>query len=242
MRARLFWLAGALVAGIHSTAHAAEPAKAVILDPAEHWDKLWHTLLTDLTIIGTVFAVLAVIFILKFRTTDPNAVGSAPKLTSAQAWGWALIPAFLFMADDFFLSAKGWSLWNIQRQVPAGAMEVKVRGAMWAWSFEYENGISTTYMVDSKDGDGLVVPVGKPVVLRMTSDDVVHSFFLPKHRVKEDLMPGRITYLWFMPKEVGETFVTCTEYCGLRHSAMYAPVKVLSQADYDTWVKKMKKA
>ncbi|MBF0625150.1 MAG: hypothetical protein HQL82_10125 [Magnetococcales bacterium] len=220
-----------------------------IKDPAEHWEHLWHEVLMDLYIFGGVFAVLAVYWILKYRASSEGQDGTAGTLDRAQTWGWALVPAFLFMADDFFLAAKGWTLWNIQRNVPENAMEVKVTGSMWTFSFEYENGVTSTFDVaegknaagELGDGDGLVVPVGTPVVLRMTSTDVVHSFGLTEYRVKEDMMPGRITYLWFYPKEAKESYVTCVEYCGTNHSRMFAKVKALPQAEFDAWMAAKKK-
>ncbi|MES0371346.1 MAG: hypothetical protein ABUK11_03615, partial [Mariprofundaceae bacterium] len=75
-----------------------------------------------------------------------------------------------------------------------------------------------------------------PVVLRMTSDDVVHSHYMNQFRVTEDLMPGRITWQWIMPDTEGESIVACREYCGENHSRMYGKVKVLSQADYDAFM------
>jgi cytochrome c oxidase subunit 2 len=73
----------------------------------------------------------------------------------------------------------------------------------------------------------------------MTSADVVHSFGMAKYRVKEDVMPGRITWLWFYPQQPEESSVTCTEFCGTRHAYMYAPVKAVSEQDYEAWMKKM---
>lgn len=207
-------------------------------DTKEAWDTLWHHVLIDLWVIGAVFGALAVVFLVKYRAKNADEVGSAPKLSKGQAIAWALVPAFLFMADDFFLAAKGWTLWNLQRTVPADAMEIKVEGSKWFWEFEYENGATSTYSVDDKEGDGLVVRQGTPVVLRMSATDVVHSFALPEYRIKEDLMPGRVTYLWFNPKELKESVVVCNEYCGNRHSFMYAPVRVLPPEEFDAWVKK----
>ena len=78
------------------------------------------------------------------------------------------------------------------------------------------------------------------MVLRMKSDDVVHSFFIPRYRIKEDLMPGRVTYLWFYPKDKGEHVFTCTEFCGTNHSEMWGKVKVVSQEEFDEWSEKNK--
>ena len=203
---------------------AAYAQDGIIKDPAEGWNHLWNEMLIDIVVIGVVFMVAAIYMLIRYRTNDPNAVGRAPKLTKTQAIAWVLIPASIFMADDFYLSAKGWSLWNIQRGVPDNAMEIKVTAYQWYWEFEYENGVVL---------DELVVPIGQPVVLRMTAEDVIHSFGLPEYRIKEDVMPGRVTYLWFYPKEAKETVVTCTEFCGIAHSEMYTRVAAIEPLDYE---------
>ncbi|MBF0620483.1 MAG: hypothetical protein HQL54_01010 [Magnetococcales bacterium] len=236
MKGRLSALTGIAIALMATGAVASEGG---LPNPAADWDVLWNKVLWDLVVIGAIFGIAALIMLFKYRATSPDQVGRGPKLSRAQALAWALIPATIFMADDFFMAAKGWTLWNTYRTVPENAMEVKVTGSMWNWEFEYENGIISTYDVDSKEGSGLVVPVGTPVVLRMESIDVIHSFGMATYRVKEDVMPGRITYIWFNPVEAKESWVTCVEFCGTRHSYMYAPVKAVPPAQYEAWVKKM---
>lgn len=224
-----------LISGISSLAGSlflampafAEGGEVGIANPTDGWNHLWNELLIDITVIGVVFGVAAIYMFIAYRAKDPNAHGRAPKLTRAQALSWAMIPAFIFMADDFFLSAKGWTLWNIQRRVPENAMEVKVTAMMYSWEYDYGNGVTT---------DELVVPVGQPVVLRMTSTDVIHSFFLPVYRVKEDVMPGRVTFIWFYPAEAKETLVTCTEFCGVGHTIMQGKVRAVPREEFDTWL------
>jgi len=209
----------------------ASPALAAagdIPDNREGWNHLWNEILIDIYIIGIVFGAAAIYMLIKYRASSPDQVGNGPKLTTANAIGWALIPAAIFMADDFYLSAKGWTLWEHQRNVPEGAMEVKVTGYQWYWEFEYDDGTVT---------EELKVPVGTPVVLRMSSEDVIHSFGLPHYRLTEDVMPGRITYIWFNPVESIETVVTCREFCGVNHSEMYTSVEALPQEEFDAWFK-----
>ncbi len=208
----------------------AAPAMAApgeIPDTRAGWDKLWFELLVDLYVIGGVFGAAAIYMLIRFRATSPDQVGSAKPLTRSNAIGWALIPAAIFMADDFFLSAKGWSLWENQRTVPENAMEVKATGYQWYWEFEYEDGTTS---------DELKVPVGTPVVLRMTSEDVIHSFGMHHYRLTEDVMPGRITYIWFNPVEPVKTVVACREFCGNAHSEMYTNVEALPPADFEKWL------
>ena len=198
-----------------------------VRDPAPGWDHLWNEMLIDITIIGVIFAAVCLYFMYKFRRRNPDDEGHQPKLTPAAAVAWVVIPVFLFMADDFYLAANGWDLWNKYRQVPEDRMEIKLESAMWTWDYTYPNGVKTY--------NDLIVPAGKPILLRMTSRDTLHSHFIPDFRVKEDSMPGRVTYLWFYPKEVGEHLVTCTEYCGHLHSRMYGKVTVLSKEDFNKW-------
>ncbi len=217
------WLVATLAA---SPGFAAEKAGGII-SPTTAWNHAWNEILIDLFIIGGVFGLIGAWFLVKYRTTDENAVGTAKPLNLEKALAWALVPAAIFMADDFLLSAKGWSLWNIQRTVPPNALEIKVMATRWSFEFEYPNG--------AKDGD-LIVPVGQPVVLRMTANDVIHSFGLNEYRLKEDIMPGRITHLWFLPEKPLETKVVCVEFCGHGHSEMNSAVKAVPKADYDAWL------
>lgn len=211
---------------------AAAFADGAPASPTAGWNHLWHDVLIDLFVVGGVFGLATIYLLIRYRAKSANQVGDGPVLSRAQVWAWALIPAALFMADDFLLSAKGWSLWNIQREVPAGAMEVKVNAAQWFFEYDYGNGVTS---------DELVVPVGKPVVLRMTSVDVVHSFGLTEYRLKEDVMPGRVTYLWFYPDKPLQTTVVCVEYCGMAHSGMNSPVKAVPPAEFDAWLTAKKK-
>lgn len=216
---------GAAAALLFAAPAFAEPGD--IPDTRAAWDELWSEVLIDITVIGTIFIIAAIYMLIRFKASSPDQVGTARPLSTANAIGWALIPAAIFMADDFYLAAKGWTVWGYQRTVPENAMEVKVTGYQWYWEFEYEDGTTT---------DELKVPVGTPVVLRMTSDDVIHSFGLPYYRLTEDVMPGRITYIWFNPIEKVETLVTCREFCGNSHSEMYTKVEAVAPAEFEKWL------
>jgi len=200
-------------------------------DPAPGFDELWHTVMVDITIMGLIFAAVTLWFMYRYRRKDPDQVGDGPRFSPAMALGWALIPAFIFMADDFYLAAKGWQLWNKYREVPADRMEIKLESGMYSWDYTYPNGVKTQ--------NKLRVPARKPILLRMTSRDTIHSHFLARYRVKEDSMPGRVTYLWFYPKDedIGDmdNLVTCTEYCGIMHSYMVGRVIVMPPDEFEQW-------
>jgi cytochrome c oxidase subunit 2 len=202
-------------------------AAPAINDPARGWDRLWREYLVDVTIIFVVFAGLGAWFMWRYRRRSPDEEGNPPQLSRGAAIGWVVIPVFVFMADDFYLAARTWQLWNMYRDVPADRMEVKLESAMWRWDFTYPNGVQAT--------NELRVPAGKPIMLRMTATDVVHSFYLPDFRVKEDSMPGRVTYLWFYPEKTGEYLATCAEFCGMMHSKMIGKVIVVPPAEFAAW-------
>jgi cytochrome c oxidase subunit 2 len=137
---------------------------------------------------------------------------------------WTVVPLFIVM---IFAYLGAGNLAEIRRVDPA-AMVVRVTGFQWAWRFEYP-----TYGVTS---DELHVPEGQQVLLQMTSNDVLHSFWVPEFRVKQDLVPGRITELRFTPTVIGNYAVRCAEICGTAHAYMESPVIVSSQADFDAWM------
>jgi cytochrome c oxidase subunit 2 len=226
------YVLGFLAPLILSGAATAAVDKGKVPNPTEAWNHAWNEILIDLFAIGGIFAIAAAYLLIKYRAKAPGEVGSARPLNLDRALAWALVPAAIFMADDFYLSAKGWSLWNVQRVVPANAMEIKVTGYQWYFEFEYPGGGKAT---------DLVVPVGKPIVLRMTSADVIHSFGLTEYRLKEDMMPGRITYLWFHPDKPLETQTVCVEFCGTSHAQMFSKVKAVPEPEFDAWLAKRRK-
>ncbi len=113
---------------------------------------------------------------------------------------------------------------------PSDAAEYWVTGKQWMWSFHYPE--------EKLDTSEMVVPVGMPVKVELTApkDDVVHSFYIPDFRVKEDCIPGQDTYLWFEADRIGLYHILCAEFCGKDHSKMLAILKVVSDEDYDLWV------
>ena len=216
-----------LIAALLAASAPAARAADAIKDPAAGWDRLWHEVLVDIWILGIAFALITAFFIIKYRRRSVDEVGRAGRLTAVAAVGWTVIPMFIFMADDFFLAANGWQLWNAYSQPPADRLEIKLESGMYSWDYTYPNGVRVQ--------NELKVPAGKPVLLRMTSRDTIHSHFIPDFRVKEDSMPGRVTFLWFYPQKPGEHIVTCAEYCGIMHSYMVGKVVVVPEAEFTAW-------
>jgi cytochrome c oxidase subunit 2 len=139
---------------------------------------------------------------------------------------WSVIP-LLVCVFLFFWGFHGYMNASIP---PGDAMEIQVTGKKWLWAFEYPNGTRSI-------GD-LHVPVNKPVKLVMSSEDVIHSFFVPTFRIKQDVLPNRYTELWFHPTEVGVHQAYCAEYCGKSHSDMLARIFVDTPEKYNEWLEK----
>jgi len=113
------------------------------------------------------------------------------------------------------------------RVAPSDAYIIQVTGRKWAWEYTYPNGKVTSEMH---------VPVGKPVKLVMHSQDVIHSFYIPEFRIKQDVLPGRYSTLWFQAEQPGMSVVFCTEYCGMSHSDMLSKVVAESPEEFNKWV------
>ena len=137
---------------------------------------------------------------------------------------WSFIPFVIFM----FVFGWGWLLYDKMRDHPEDALEIHVYGQMWNWDFVYKNG--------RKSSRVLTVPVNTPVKLVMSSRDVIHSFFIPSFRIKQDVLPGTYTSLSFTAEKKGKFPVFCTEFCGAGHSSMLASVHVMSVEEWEQWL------
>jgi cytochrome c oxidase subunit 2 len=138
---------------------------------------------------------------------------------------WTVVPTLLVLGMFYY----GLTGFEFLKKVPPGAMVVKVIARQWSWLFEYPNGLKA---------EELKVPVGKPVKLLLTSVDVIHGFYAPAFRIKQDAVPGMETYLWFQPTEAGAFDVLCTQYCGLEHARMLTKIVVLPEKEFKEWYKK----
>ncbi|RLD67191.1 MAG: cytochrome c oxidase subunit II [Bacteroidetes bacterium] len=135
---------------------------------------------------------------------------------------WTIVPTILVVMMFYY----GYSGYLKMRTVPDDAIVIKATGQMWSWSFEYDNGKVT---------DTLVVPLDKAVKLNLFSKDVIHSLYIPAFRIKEDMVPGRDNWMWFIAQQEGTYNILCAEYCGDRHSYMISHVDVLPVEDYEKW-------
>ncbi len=137
---------------------------------------------------------------------------------------WTVVPLLIVMVV-FFWGFHGY----VQATVPPGeAMEIQVTAKRWLWEFEYAGGTRTINEIH--------LPVGKPVKFILTSEDVIHSFYVPGFRLKTDVLPNRYTELWFTPTSEGLHTIFCAEYCGRGHSDMSGKIWVDSEANYQEWL------
>ena len=139
---------------------------------------------------------------------------------------WSFIPFVIFM----IAFAWGWIVYKDFKTAPKNSLEIHVYGQMWSWEFIYKNGRKTT--------NELYVPSHRSVKLIMTSRDVIHSFFVPSFRIKQDAVPGRYTSLWFKANRTGSFHVFCAELCGTGHSTMGAKLHVVPLKEWEEWLKK----
>lgn len=169
-----------------------------------------------------IFAIIAV-FIWKYRAkVHPVAEQIEGSLPLEIAW--SIIPFGIFML--FFVW--GAAIYFAEARPPKDALEVYVVAKQWMWKLQYQNGV--------REINTLHVPVDRDVRLTMISQDVVHSFFVPEFRIKQDVLPGRYTTTWFRATKPGRYHLFCAEYCGTQHSGMIGEIVVMDPADFQAWL------
>ena len=137
---------------------------------------------------------------------------------------WTIIPLGVFMV----IFAWGAVVYFKSRTPPRDATEVYVVAKQWMWKLEHAEG--------QREINELHVPVGRDIKLIMTSQDVIHSFFVPAFRMKQDVLPGRYTVTWFRATKAGTYHLFCTQYCGTQHSGMIGNIVVMEPAQYEAWM------
>ena len=137
---------------------------------------------------------------------------------------WTIIPFLLAMT----MFVGGAVVFFRNYQAPANSMEMFVVGKQWMWKIQHPNGV--------REINELHVPLNRPVKLTMTTEDVIHSFYIPAFRIKKDVVPGQYSTMWFEANKVGKYHLFCAEYCGTQHSGMIGSVYVMEEADYEAWL------
>jgi cytochrome c oxidase subunit 2 len=165
-----------------------------------------------------------ILFAIKYRRKQEGEKTPYMSHNTTLEFLWSFIPFVIFMVAFVW----GWVVFHQIRKMPTDALEIAVQAQKWDWTFVYKNG--------RRVASEFYVPVGQDVKLLMTSNDVIHSFFVPAFRAKQDVVPGRYTAYWFNANREGTFQVFCAEYCGDRHSGMLAKVHVVSREKYDNWL------
>ena len=186
-------------------------------------DGLFVFLLIVSGLMTLLIFVCVIFFAAKFRHREgvlaEQIEGSLPlELT------WSIVPMFVFLAIFFW----GAYVFFKERTPPRDSTEVYVVAKQWMWKLEHAEG--------QREINELHVPVGRDIKLIMTSQDVIHSFYVPAFRVKQDVVPGRYTTLWFRATKAGTYHLFCAEYCGTQHSGMVGDIVVQEPAQYEAWM------
>lgn len=208
-----------------SSAHAGQsfmPNEAT--DISKQVDNLYTFLLSSSAIASALVIGGMIFFALKYKRRSNNDKTAYITHNTFLEFLWSFIPLVIFLA----VFGWGWSIYHQMRSMPENALEVHVMAKQWSWDFAYKSGKTVS--------NEFYVPVNTPIKLIMTSTDVIHSFYIPSMRIKQDVVPGRYTALWFNSEKMGDFQVFCTEFCGAAHSAMLAKVHVVSQEDYEKWL------
>ncbi|WP_395747400.1 cytochrome c oxidase subunit II [Prosthecobacter sp.] len=184
---------------------------------------LWALLLTC-GLMTLILGALILLFCWRYRRGSPASRAPLQLSQTKVEITWTLIPLLIFLG----LFAWAAKVYFDMARPPADALEIHVVAKQWMWKMQHPNGC--------REINELHIPVGRPVSLVMISQDVIHSFYVPAFRTKQDVLPGRYTSEWFTPTRTGRFHLFCAEYCGTDHSAMTGSIVVMEPAQYSAWL------
>jgi cytochrome c oxidase subunit 2 len=187
-------------------------------------DALYFFLIGVSAFFALLIAGLILYYAAKYHRRSPDAVGARITGGTVLEIVWTVIPLAIVLVIFFW----GASVFFAMARPPAETLNVYLVGKQWMWKFQHLNG--------QREINELHVPIGSPVKLIMTSEDVIHDLFVPGFRVKADVVPGRYTQLWFQPTRPGRYHLFCAEYCGTRHSGMIGQVVVMEPNEFQQWL------
>jgi cytochrome c oxidase subunit 2 len=198
------------------------PEQASTLAPQT--DALLFFLLAVTTFFVVLIAGLIIVFMIRYRRRDPDEIPESVHGSLALEIAWTVPPLVIVMIIFFW----GASLFATIQRPPDDAININVVGKQWMWKLQHMEG--------RREINELHIPVGKPIKLTMTSEDVIHSFFVPAFRTKQDAVPGRYTTTWFEATKPGSYHLFCAEYCGTIHSGMIGHVIAMEPAEFEAWL------
>jgi len=187
-------------------------------------DALYFFLLALSAFFSLLIAGLIVFFAVRFHRRRPDAVGAQIEGGTVLEITWTVVPLLISMV----IFVWGASVYFAMARPPDETLNIYVVGKQWMWKFQHLDG--------QREINELHVPVGRPIKLITTSEDVIHDFFVPAFRTKADVIPGRYVNIWFQPTKPGRYRLFCAEYCGTRHSGMTGEVVVMEPSEYQTWL------
>jgi len=198
------------------------PEQASTLAPEV--DNLYFFITAVTAFFALLVVVLVTIFAIKYRDRTGEKVGEPIHGSIPLEIGWSIIPFLISMVIFAWATVV---FFQIVR-APDQTLEIYSTGKRWMWRFQHIDGQSEI--------NELHVPLGRPVKVVFTSEDVLHSLYVPAFRVKADAIPGRYSSIWFTPTKTGEFHLFCAEYCGTEHSGMIGKVVVMDPTDYQAWL------
>jgi len=187
-------------------------------------DALYFFLVALSAFFSVMIAVVLFAFAIRYRRSRAREVVPTGGGFLALELTWTIIPFILVM----IIFGWGARVFVTMRTPPDDAMQVYVVGKQWMWKAQHIEG--------RREINELHVPVGRPVKLLLTSEDVIHSFYVPAFRVKQDAVPGRYTSMWFEADKVGEYHLFCAEFCGTAHARMIGRIVVMEPAEFQNWL------
>lgn len=193
-------------------------------------DRLFFALLAVAAFFSLLIAGFIVYFAIKYRPDSRADRSGARDEHLPLEMLWTGVPVLIVLAAF----ARGADVYYRLKNPPKDAVEIYVTGKQWMWKVQHPDG--------QREINTLHVPAGVPILLTMTSEDVIHDFSVPDFRMKHDVLPGRRTQQWFQALAPGEHRIFCDQYCGTLHSAMTGKVIVQSRADYARWLARWKQA
>ena len=188
-------------------------------------DSLHYVVILTTFVGATIVAVLGATFVVRFRR-QTNHVPLTPRVVAPRWLEVAFIVGLLGLFCGWWVI--GFAQYRTLQTPPADALPIYVTAKQWMWEFSYPDGPTSANV--------LTVPAGRPIKLIMTSRDVLHSFYVPAFRIKQDVVPGHAVTTWFEATEAGTFDILCSQYCGTRHSLMRAQVVALAADDYVRWL------
>lgn len=187
-------------------------------------DGLLYMLTTICGVVGLGVAVVLIYFAVRYRRRRGTPIPAEMRGNTPLELTWTITPMLIFIV--FF--ALGAIVYFDSYRAPDDATVVYVVGKQWMWKIQHPEG--------QREIDELHLPVGRPFKMMLTSEDVIHSFFVPAFRVHMDVLPGRYTSVWFTPTRAGQYHLFCSQYCGTNHAGMVGTVTVMEPADYERWL------